>query len=275
MSRTMSDETFSGETVGPVATVARDKPERKRPPRRRSFMRDIARSPAFVQIVGGAVYRLLRFVRATQRPVPGSSESARILREQHPAIVGLWHGQHLLAPFFRPTDLPYAALLSRSTDAAINAAVVERFGIATVRGSGGRSTTKGKRARKKGGARALVAMRRLLASQTGICMIADVPKGTPRESGQGIVTLAKISGRPIIPSAAVTSRHHIVESAWDRTRIPLPFGRIAVVMGEAIHVPPDADDALLEEKRREVTQAIETANREAERLVAAQAGRSR
>lgn len=274
MSRIMSDETFSGEPVRPVASRAHDKPKRKPRSRWRIMLRDIARSPAFVSFLGNVVYRLLRFVRATQRRVPGSSESVRILHEEHPAIVGLWHGQHLLAPFFRPSDLPYAALLSRSGDAAINAAVVERFGISTVRGSGGREMS-GARARNKGGARALVAMRRLLADQTGICMIADVPKGTPRESGQGIVTLAKISGRPIIPSAAVTSRHHIVESAWDRTRIPLPFGRIAVVMGEAIHVPADADEALLEEKRREVTRAIETANREAERLVERQAGRSR
>ncbi|MCD2472636.1 lysophospholipid acyltransferase family protein [Jiella sp. MQZ9-1] len=228
-------------------------------------MRRFWRSDGVSASVSAAIYALLRAVHATQRPVAGSCDFRRILTEQHPAIVGLWHGQHLLAPFFRPRELPYAALLSRSADAELNARVVEAFGIATIRGSGGRQTTK--RTKRKGGARALVAMRRLLAEGTGICMIADIPKGTAREAGLGIVTLAKISGRPIVPSGAVTSRHHIVEGAWDKTRIPLPFGRIAVVMGAPIHVPADADDELLEIKRREVSCAIEAANREAERLV--------
>ncbi|WP_245197520.1 lysophospholipid acyltransferase family protein [Jiella mangrovi] len=225
------------------------------------------RSPFAVAGIGTTVYGVLKFVHATQRPVAGSADYDRILHDEHPAIVGLWHGQHLLAPFFRPRDLPYAALLSRSADAEINARVVEAFGISTVRGSGGRTDVKRSRVRRKGGARAVVAMRRLLANGTGICMIADVPKGTAREAGLGIVTLAKISGRPIIPSAALSSRHCIVESAWDKARIPLPFGRIAVVMGEPITVPADASETLLEEKRRELTIAIEAANSAAERLL--------
>ena len=32
-------------------------------------------------------------------------------------------------------------------------------------------------------------------------MIADIPHGTPREAGQGIILLARLSGRPILPVA--------------------------------------------------------------------------
>ncbi|KQT55008.1 hypothetical protein ASG43_04525 [Aureimonas sp. Leaf454] len=208
--------------------------------------------------IGGLIYGALRWIHGTQRKAEGSSDFTEILTREHPAIVALWHGQHLLAPFFRPTSLPYVALLSKNADAEINASVVERFGIRTVRGSGGRVRDK---ATEKGGARALIALRRLLGEGVGVCMIADVPKGVPREAGLGIVTLARISGRPIIPSAAVTSRRRVVKSSWDQTTLPLPFGRIAVVLGPPIHVPPNADEAMLEEKRREVTRAIEDANR--------------
>lgn len=232
--------------------------------RGRRLGRGLLRSRVGTTVAGAAVYWGLRFVRATQKPAKGSSDWGAILDREHPAIVGLWHGQHLLAPFFRPAKLPYVALLSRNADAEINAAVVERFGIATVRGSGGRP---GSVVTGKGGARALIALRRFLADGFGVCMIADVPKGTPREAGLGIVTLARISGRPVLPSAAVTSRRHIVSSSWDKTTIPLPFGRIAVVVGEPIAVPADADEALLEAKRQEITRAIEAANEAAERLV--------
>ena len=94
-----------------------------------------------------------------------------------------------------------------------------------------------------------------------------MPKGVPRDAGLGIVTLARISGRPVLPSAAVTSRRYVVESSWDKTTVPLPFGRIAVVVGDPIHVAADADAEEMEAKRREITLAIEAANVAAERLV--------
>jgi hypothetical protein len=229
---------------------------------RRVFRRAVRKRFA-ISAMGAIIYASLRLIHAAQRTAPGSSDWRRTLTETHPAIVALWHGQHLLAPFFRPLELPYVALLSRSRDAELNANVVERFGIATVRGSGGRAGADGS---QKGGARALIALRRYLARKVGVCMIADVPKGTPREAGNGIVMLARISGRPVMPSAAVTSRRYVVESSWDRTSLPLPFGRIAVVIGDPIYVPHDADAAVMEAKRQEITRAIEAANVVAERL---------
>lgn len=229
----------------------------------RRGLRRVIRGRLATAVIGAIVYFGLRFVHATQRKAPGSSDWRRDLTEAHPAIVALWHGQHLLAPFFRPVELPYVALLSRNRDAELNANVVERFGIDTVRGSGGRAGADGS---QKGGARALIALRRRLADRVGVCMIADVPKGTPRQAGQGIVMLARISGRPVLPSAAVTSRRYVVESSWDRTALPLPFGRIAVVIGDPVHVPADADEAVMEAKRQEITRAIEAANVVAERL---------
>lgn len=226
---------------------------------RRRLRAAIAR-PSSVKLAGRAIYGVLNAVRRSQTVADGSSDHRAILTEHHPAIVGLWHGQHLLAPFFRPAELPYVALLSRNADAAINAAVVEHFGIGTIRGSGGRVR---RMTSKKGGAQALLQLVRTLRGGTGVCMIADVVKGVPREAGLGIVTLARLSGRPIVPAAAVTSRRFVLRNTWDRTTLPLPFGRMAVVLGAPIFVPADADDATMDAKRREVTVAIEAANREA------------
>nr|WP_246160160.1 lysophospholipid acyltransferase family protein [Aureimonas fodinaquatilis] len=239
--------------TGHRAKTARSKKLRLR-------LRALGRSPKMVSLAGFTIYGVLRLLHATQRPAAGSADWRRILTQEHPAIVALWHGQHLLAPFFRPRELPYAALLSRNVDAAVNADVVERFGISTVRGSGGRVR---QAVSEKGGARALIQLVRTLRQNIGVCMIADVPKGTPREAGLGIITLARMSGRPIIPSAAVTSRRRVLRKSWDKTTIPLPFGQIAVIMGEPIFVPADADAGVMEEKRREVTLAIEAANRRA------------
>lgn len=258
------DDIEAGERAAPPAPKP-PRPKGRRPLRKRLKRagRDLMRRPGFVSFVGSLIYGILRLVHASQRRVAGSSPHAQRLAAEHPAIVGLWHGQHLLAPFFRPRTLPYVALLSRNADAELNAAVVARFGIRTVRGSGGRDP---RAASKKGGVGALIALTRALKDGEGVCMIADVPKGTPREAGLGIVTLARLSGRPIVPAAAVTSRRYVVKSSWDATSLPLPFGRLAVVMGDSIHVPRDADEATMEAKRREVTRAIEAANRRAAEL---------
>lgn len=252
-----------------TGTQKPDAPARSRAKRKklkllvRRRLKAFGRSSVVVRLAGRLIFDMLRGIRSTQSTVPGSSDFVSVLEHEHPAIVALWHGQHLLAPFFRPRHLPYVALLSRNADAEVNAAVVERFGIGTVRGSGGRVR---EAASQKGGARALIQLRRLLNGGTGVCMIADVPKGTARDAGLGVVTLARLSGRPIIPSAAVTSRRHVLQNTWDKTTIPLPFGRIAVVMGDPIRVPPHADEAEMESIRIRVTEAIEAANRQAEAL---------
>ena len=157
-----------------------------------------------------------------------------------------------------------AALFSRSRDAELNARVAERFGFETVRGSGGRNEA---HAADKGGARALILLKRMLDTGRSVAMIADIPHGTPREAGLGIVMLAKFSGRPIVPLALATSRRKVIESSWDKTTINLPFGRKAFVIGEPVHVPADATDAVLEEKRREVTASLNAATEKAYRLV--------
>ena len=128
----------------------------------------------------------------------------------------------------------WSAMVSRSADAELNALVVGE-----VRPRGGARLGRrevGKRHLDKGGARALIALKKALDAGKNVCMIADIPHGTPRQAGMGIVTLARLSGRPIVPVAIATSRRKVLEKSWDKTTINLPFGRCAVVVGEPVHV---------------------------------------
>jgi lysophospholipid acyltransferase (LPLAT)-like uncharacterized protein len=107
----------------------------------------------------------------------------------------------------------------------------------------------------------------MLAAGRNVAMIADIPNGTPRQAGLGIVTLAKLSGRPIVAFAVATSRRKVLERSWDKTTINLPFGRGTVVIGDPIYVRSDADDAEMERKRQEVTASLNAATEKAYRLV--------
>jgi lysophospholipid acyltransferase (LPLAT)-like uncharacterized protein len=233
----------------------------------KAFWRKLRQPLAQSRFAKGAVATLikqwLRLVRLTNPPAKGSADLDKANAELAPAIVALWHGQHLLAPAVYPRGRGLVAMVSRSADAELNALVVEKFGLQAVRGSGGRV---GKRYRDKGGARALIALKKALDAGMNVCMIADIPHGTPRQAGLGIVTLARLTGRPIVPVAITTSRRMVLEKSWDKTTINLPFGRRGVMVGEPVHVAADATPAELEAKRLEVNASLDAATEAAYRI---------
>ncbi|KAA6205188.1 MAG: DUF374 domain-containing protein [Candidatus Tokpelaia sp.] len=192
----------------------------------------------------------LRFVYWTNPLIKGSADPRRAHKRYNPFIITFWHGQHIMGPFLRPKGEKIIAMFSRSADAELNALVGERLGLETVRGSGGR---KRKRSRDKGGARALLTLSKALKNGETTAMIADIAHKKAREAGRGIILLAKLSGRPVVPYIYAFSREKILEKSWDKTAIPLPFGRSVFLMGEAFFVAPEADEAELEQKRMELT----------------------
>ncbi|MBS3647387.1 lysophospholipid acyltransferase family protein [Pseudaminobacter sp. 19-2017] len=255
----------------PVSQLGAAAPAKKKKPRRpagplKAFWRRIRQPLAESRFAKGAIATLLahalRFIRLTNPAAEGSTDLNKAHEALTPAILALWHGQHLLAPTVYTHGEEIIAMVSRSADAELNALVLEKFGFKTVRGSGGR----GEKRASKGGAQALVAMKKALDAGTNVCMIADIPHGTPRQAGMGIVTLARLSGRPIVPLAIATSRRKVLERSWDKTTINLPFGRSAVIVGESVLVPADASEAELEAKRQEVTARLNEATEQAYRI---------
>jgi lysophospholipid acyltransferase (LPLAT)-like uncharacterized protein len=237
------------------------------PPERR-LGRRILSSPVFQAIAARVLHGVLWFIYKTNRPVASSEDLATIAKSDGPLIIALWHGQQSLVQFTRPENEKVASLVSRSVDAEINARVILLAGNEVVRGSGGRER---EAASRKGGAQALIALRNALRRGRHVVMIADISKGAPRQAGEGVVRLAKVSGRPIVPLALATSRYHVVEKAWDKMTINLPFGRRCLRIGAPIHVGPDAGPDELEAARQKVTAELNRVTAAA--YEAAEAGR--
>ncbi len=254
---------------GVKGPATRSAASRRRGGTSKTFWRKIREPLAQSQFVKNAIASLfaqfVRLVRLTNRAVDGSAQmSGGDYSQFEPVIIALWHGQHLLTPAYYPGGRPLVAMVSRSADAELNALMIEKFGIEAVRGSGGRESSK---RRDKGGAKALIALKKSLATGKNVAMIADIPHGTPRDAGLGIVLLARLSGRAILPLAIATSRRKVLERSWDKTTINLPFGRSSIVLGAPVFVPANADEAEMERKRQEVTAALDAATAEAYRLV--------
>ena len=167
----------------------------------------------------------------------------------------MWHGQHIMLPYARAPSMKHVcAMVSRHRDAGAQAVGLRRLGIEPIRGSGARDG----RVHEKGGAKALIGLRKQLERGATVAMTADVPK-VARIAGLGIVTLGRISGRPIVPIAVATSRR-IDFKSWDRASVGLPFGRGAIVIGAPICVPADADAEALEAARLAVQDGLDAAH---------------
>ncbi len=221
-----------------------------------------ARSRYGQEALGFLLASYLRFVQRTSRFVSAPADLEPVFRRETPAIGAMWHGQHLMLSFSWPRAIArVAALISRSGDGGMQAAALRRLGVIPVRGSGGRSG----RVQRKGGAPAVRGLLRALEDGASVAMTADVAK-VARVAGLGIVTVARLSGRPILPMAVVAKRR-IDFKSWDRASIGLPFNRCAIVIGDPIRVPPDADDDAMETARRQVEDGLDAVHARAYAMV--------
>src|SRR5271166_7116929 len=226
--------------------------------------RRFGRSRFGQEAIGFFLAQYLRLVGKTSRLTTVPADLDAFIEGRTPLIAAMWHGQHLMTPLARPAAMgPLAVLISRHEDAGAQALAAKRLGIEPVRGSGGPFYSQ----HYKGGAPALRELLRLLESGSSVALTADVPK-TARIAGMGIVTLARLSGRPIVPMAVVASRR-IQFNTWDRATLGLPFSQVIVVAGDYIPVCAEADDATMEAARLAVQEGLDEAHRRAYAMVGA------
>ncbi len=145
-------------------------------------------------------------------------------------------------------------LISSHPDGQLVARAIAHFGIGAVAGSSTR-----------GGSDALRTLVRTLKSGESIGITPDGPRGPRMRAGEGAVALARLSGAPVLPVSVSVSRRKVL-GTWDRLIVPLPFGRGAVVWGNPINVPPDADTAEISNLTEQLELMLNTISAEADRL---------
>jgi lysophospholipid acyltransferase (LPLAT)-like uncharacterized protein len=145
-------------------------------------------------------------------------------------------------------------LISSHPDGRLIANTVAHFGISAVAGSSTR-----------GGGEALRTLVRHVKDGASIGVTPDGPRGPRMRVGDGVLMLARLTGAPILPASISVSRR-VVLSTWDKLIIPLPFGRGAMIWGEPIVVPRDADDAALAVLRAKLEEEMNRLSAEADAM---------
>jgi 3-deoxy-D-manno-octulosonic-acid transferase len=214
-------------------------------------------------LVGRGMARFVRLVERTSTILTEPHDLRARLRVQHPLVMACWHGQFMMLSCLRPPDVRVAAMVARHRDAELIGAALAEVGVELIRGAGAAG-----RAKDHGGAYALRASLRALEGGASLVMTADVPPGPARRAGSGIITLARLSGRPIYPVAAASSRFKVFDT-WSRVTLNLPFSRLAFVGADPIFVPRDADPQEMERLRVELERRLDTVTARAYALAGA------
>lgn len=162
------------------------------------------------------------------------AEPDRRLAAGEGQLLVTWHGRTLLPLiYFRKKRV--VSIVSPSRDGEIQYRLHRRFGWDAVRGSSGRDATRA----------VLGAVRRLRAGET-IAVAPDGPRGPAGIVQPGTLFLAMKSGCPIMPAGVSASSAWVINS-WDRFLIPKPGSRTALVFGDPIIPPVDADEDWMRE----------------------------
>ena len=169
-------------------------------------------------------------------------------RDDEPFIWSFWHNRVVIVPPLRHRFFPGradgATMASQSKDGEWAAQMIRNVNITPIRGSTAR-----------GGTAAVREMARYLRRGEDIGITPDGSRGPRYQFKAGLVLLAQISGRPIMP-VGVEYSHRIRFRSWDGFMIPYPFSRVHVTFGELIHVKRTHGEEEFEAERVRCEQAM-------------------
>jgi lysophospholipid acyltransferase (LPLAT)-like uncharacterized protein len=198
------------------------------------------------QIIAQILYYFFRLLNMTYRYEFIGLENKEKARAFHPKktfVYAVWH-QNLIGSMFAHIGERFTMVVSQSKDGELVAVTCEKFGHIPARGSSTR-----------GGKKALVEIVRNMKMGFPGALTVDGPKGPPHVVKPGIIEIARLCQCAVLPLSTYATRSWVFKKSWDQFRVPKPFSKIIVVIGEPVFI----DDAISREHFDEI--AIEVGKR--------------
>lgn len=198
-------------------------------------------------LVGALIIRLLSWSTRVRVLNPSGDPLHPRSRGFAPGDVPIyvsWH-QRMFAFFDHLGPRHVAVMISRSRDGEMISRAAQHLGFRSVRGSSTR-----------GGVPAMREILGILKRRRPIGFLADGPLGPPGIVKTGVIAASRETGDPIVPLAWGGDRVWTFKS-WDRYKVPKPFSRVVLVVGDSIRVPAGADRAQMERARQRLGREID------------------
>jgi lysophospholipid acyltransferase (LPLAT)-like uncharacterized protein len=189
-------------------------------------------------------WTILVIGRTLRWKVEGWENLEAVHRSGKRFIGAFWHNRIFMASyFFRHRNI--VAMISQNRDGEYIARVSRRLGFGSARGSSSR-----------GSRRAVVEMLRSLGRDRDVFFTLDGPRGPRYVVKPGAAYVARKSGNPILPFT-ISAEKKWVMGSWDGFIVPRPFSRALVLIGAAIHINHDADDAEMKGAQERIQQSMD------------------
>ena len=220
--------------------------------RKRSSKLVVPHAPRWHQWLGAKlVVALTRAVSATLRYQWNDRSGLFAGPSPGPAIYCVWHNRLALCMVAyygyvrKHTQTPgMAAMVSASKDGGFLASILECFGVQPVRGSSSRR-----------GHQALLELTTWAERGYDLAITPDGPRGPCYVVQDGVMSLAQLTGLPIVPVSYHLS-WKIRPQSWDRFQIPVPFSRCEMVLEKPVRVPREASEAERESLRQQLERTL-------------------
>jgi lysophospholipid acyltransferase (LPLAT)-like uncharacterized protein len=218
----------------------------------------IPHAPRWYQrIAAGLIFGLIRIVSVTLRYRWVDNRESRNTTAPQAAIYCTWHNRLVLSMvayhgYVKGNNPPpgIAAMVSASKDGGLLTAILECFDVQPVRGSSSRR-----------GPQALLELTTWAERGYDLAITPDGPRGPRYQVQEGVMSLAQVTGLPIVPFSYYLSWKWQV-SSWDRFQIPLPFSQCELVLGKPVRVARDVSDEERELLRLQLERQLKEISRD-------------
>lgn len=208
-------------------------------------------TPILKYLIPPLVWLWLQFIRLFSRfEYHGLEQQEAFDQNGQPYIIAFWHNRQFVLPFI-PKTRPLHCLISSSRDGSVATAIMRLFKTTVIRGSSSRD-----------GMQAMMTMMRVLRSGGVVALPPDGPRGPAFVTKPGIVQMAQSLNVPILPMSFDNSRKKVL-SSWDSSYLPRPFGKINIVMGEALYIDTNEN---IESACARINDALNAAGEQAKQL---------
>ena len=171
-----------------------------------------------------------------------------------PFVLCFWHGRLLMMHKCWQQPLPIHMLISQHRDGQLISRTAKYIGVSSVIGSS-----------SKGATQAIRNLLKIFRSGESIGVTPDGPRGPRMRAIDGVVNIARLADATIIPATYSVNRRKVLGS-WDRFIIPRPFAKGAIVWGQPIRIPRDANPEKIETYRRQIEDELNAICDEADTL---------
>ncbi len=204
-------------------------------------IKNITKSKLFMRFLSWLIYVYAQLVWKTSRwKIQGAAGLLKEWEKTQSIILIGWHNRVPLLPMMMKHAIgPMNALVSLHNDGRIIAGYLKKFNIGIISGSSNNNA--------KGAA---VNIMHTLKENTSVTIIPDGPRGPRMKLSPSPVYFASKTGKPIFIMTYSQKGAKIIEKAWDKMIVPIPFSEGVFYISKPIYVPSDANEETLEEYRQ-------------------------